>query len=192
MPEDVGQLFDEYATAYARGEQPRARDYLARAGEDADELARVLDRFLAAAPRPQADAETLALVSAWMEEEPPLVHVRASKGVRVDEVATAIVADAGLAEAQTAKVKTYYQRLEEGLLDPRGVSERVWETLRRLVGPTAQAAAAWRLAPTTLEPAFYRGTSDIVHGLGAATEAMDAIPPMPERDEVDELFTAAP
>ncbi len=186
---DVLQLFEEYAGAYARGERPEAQEYLERAGDGADELAQLIEGWLRAVPVSEPDAETLALVSAWMEEEPPLVHVRASKGVRVDEVVTAIVADAGLAEAQTAKVKRYYQRLEEGLLDPRGVSERVWETLRRLIGPTAKAAATWRLAPTSLEPAFYRATAPAT--LDAATDAMDAIPPMPERDEVDELFTAA-
>ena len=187
---DVLQLFEEYAGAYSRGERPEAQEYLERAGDGADELAQLIEGWLRAVPVSEPDAETLALVSAWMEEEPPLVHVRASRGVRVDEVVTAIVADAGLPEAQTAKVKRYYQRLEEGLLDPRGVSERVWETLRRLIGPTAKAAAAWRLAPTSLEPAFYRAADSPL--ARADRVGVDAIPPMPERDDVDELFTAAP
>lgn len=187
---EVLALFEEYAEAYARGEQPEAGEYLERAGDGADELANLIEGWLRAVPVPEPDAETLALISAWMEEEPPLVHVRASKGVRVDEVVTAIVADAGLAKAQTAKVKRYYQRLEEGLLDPRGVSERVWETLRRLIGPTAKAATVWRLTPTTLEPAFYRA-ADSPLALADRVD-LDAMPSMPERDEVDELFTAAP
>lgn len=188
---DVLQLFEEYAGAYARGERPEAQEYLERAGDGADELARLIDGWLRAAPVPEPDAETIALVSAWMEEEPPLVHVRASKGVRVDTVVEAIVGDAGLAFEQAPKVKNYYQRLEQGLLDPRGVSERVWQTLRRLIGPTAKTAAAWRLRPSPLEPAFYRASAPATLD-AAAADAMDAIPPMPERDAVDELFTAAP
>jgi hypothetical protein len=188
---DVLQLFEEYAGAYGRGERPEAQEYLERAGDGADELAHLIDGWLRAVPVPEPDANTIALVSAWMEEEPPLVHVRASKGVRVDEVVDAIVGDAGLTKAQAPKVKSYYQRLEEGLLDPRGVSERVWQTLRRVIGPAARTAAAWRLRPTTLEPAFYRATGTTMLD-AAAADAMDAIPPMPERDEVYELFTAAP
>ena len=42
MPEQVTDLFTEYADAYARGEHPRAEEYLARAGGQADELARLL------------------------------------------------------------------------------------------------------------------------------------------------------
>ncbi len=188
---EVLALFEEYAEAYTRGEQPEAREYLERAGDGADELASLIERWLRAIPVPEPDAETLALVSAWMEEEPPLVHLRASKGVRVDDVVAAIVGDAALIEAQAPKVKRYYQRLEQGLLDPKGVSDGVWQTLRHLIGPAARTAAAWRLTPTTLEPAFYRATAPAMLD-AAAADALDAIPPMPERDAVDELFTAAP
>src|SRR5437762_13672399 len=84
VAEDVRELFTQYAQAYVRGERPQALDFLARAGDSADELATMLERFLAAAPRRSPDADTLALVGAWAEGEPPLIHVRASRGVRVD------------------------------------------------------------------------------------------------------------
>ena len=186
MPEDVRDLFAEYADAYARGRQPEARDYLERAGGRADELARLLDDFLVAAPRPPADADAFAVVSAWAAEEPPLVHLRASRGVRVDEVVDAIVEDAGVAAAKRDKVKGYYQRLEQGLLDPRGVSERVWRAVRRLVGPAAEAAAAWRMRPAQPDVAYFR--ADRVAPRAAAAFREEP-PPEPARDDVDELFT---
>jgi hypothetical protein len=188
VPEDVRDLFAEYADAYARGDQPLALEYLERAGDAADELGRLLDGFLVAAPRPPADADAFAVVSAWAEGEPPLVHLRASRGVRVDEVVDAIVGDARIGVAKREKVKKYYQRLEQGLLDPRGVSERVWNTVHRLIGPAAETAAAWRIQPPAAEPAFFRGSVSTLSALGVAA----APAPEPERDEVDDLFTRLP
>ena len=185
VSEDVRALFADYATAYVRGEQPHVHDYLARAGDGADELSRLLEAFVGAAPRPQADADTVALVSAWAEAEPPLVHLRASRGVRVDEVVDAIVNETGLATADAPKVKGYYQRLEQGRLEPSGVSERVWNALRRLLGPAAATAAAWNVGPLATQAAFYRAEAVTP----AATAAMAEDRPGPERDKVDELFT---
>jgi hypothetical protein len=185
VPEDVRALFADYATAYLRGEQPQARDYLTRAGDGADELGRLLEAFVGAAPRPQADADTVALVSAWAEHEPPLVHLRASRGVRVDEVVDAIVEETGLATADAPKVKGYYQRLEQGRLESSGVSERVWSVLRRLIGPAADAAAAWNARLPAPQTAFYRASAPTSAAIPTVAEDRLA----PERDEVDELFT---
>jgi hypothetical protein len=188
VAEDVRELFAEYADAYVRGDQPQARDYLARAGNDADELGRMLERFLSAAPSPSAHAEALAIVGAWAEGEPPLVHLRASRGVRVDEVVDAIVQDAGVATEKRPKVKSYYQRLEHGLLDPSGVSERVWEVLRRLIGPLADAAVGRPTPSAISETAFFRAAARLARGFSS-----DAEPAKPaERDEVDDLFTNSP
>jgi hypothetical protein len=189
VAEDVRDLFTEYANAYVRGDDPRAREFLARAGEDADELGRMLDAFLAAAPRPSPSPDTVALIGAWAEGEPPLVHLRASRGVRVDEVVDAIVQDTGVAAEKRPKVKRYYQRLEQGLLDPSGVSERVWKVLRRLIGPVTEAAARWRAAPVAAEAAYFRAEpmAPLAHGL--KDDAQSA--PLPARDEVDDLFTSA-
>src|SRR5207342_2967392 len=112
VPELVAQLFAEYADAYARGERPRAEEYLERAGEQADELASLLERFVQATPAREPDAETLALTGTWLTGEPPLVSLRASQGLRVDEVVDALVEKLGLDPAKRAKVKRYYQRLD--------------------------------------------------------------------------------
>ena len=185
MPERVSDLFAEYASAYVRGEEPLAQEYLERAGGAADELGQLLSTFLAAAPRPSASPDALALVSAWAEGEPPLVHLRASHGVRVDDVVDEIVEAAGLAGTRRAKVKRYYQQLEQGFLAPDGVSERVWQVLRRLIGPVAEAAAAWRAEGAVADAAYFRATgAPLARPAKLAGEEPEAA-----RDEVDELFT---
>jgi hypothetical protein len=187
VAEDVRDLFAEYADAYVRGDEPQARDFLARAGDDADELGRMLEAFLAAAPRQSPGPDALAIVGAWAEREPPLVHVRASRGVRVDEVVDAIVENTGIAAEKRPKVKRYYQQLEQGLLDPGGVSERVWEVVRRLIGPLADASVGWASSTAIPDTAFFRAAAPLARG--RSSDAEPATPP--ERDEVDDLFTNA-
>ncbi|MBA2476399.1 MAG: hypothetical protein H0V40_10650 [Actinobacteria bacterium] len=185
MPEGVFELFDEYAAAYARGERPQARAYLERAGEGADELARLLEVFVQAAPVPPPDEDTVALVGAWLEGQPPLVELRARRGVRVEDLVEALVSGLGLDPAKRAKVKRYYQQLEGGLLEPAGVAEKAWEVLGRLV-PGAQEAAAWRPQQASAAGAYLRASSDAVPGAAASTGR--ARPALEEPDEIDRLF----
>ena len=44
----VERLFDEFATAYLHGEPPDVGAFLERAGDERDDLARMLDAFLQA------------------------------------------------------------------------------------------------------------------------------------------------
>ena len=76
MPERVDELFAEYAAAYARGERPAASEFLARAGGEAEELARLIDTFLARAPAPVPDETTVALFEGWRAGESPLLRLR--------------------------------------------------------------------------------------------------------------------
>jgi hypothetical protein len=147
LPERVPDLFAEYADAYARGERPRADEYLARVGEQADELAGLIERFVRAAPVREPDLQTLALTEASLTGEPPLVTLRASRGVRVDEVVDELVERLALERGKRAKVKRYYQRLEGGLLEPSRVSRKVWEVLTSLVGARSEELASWRPRP---------------------------------------------
>jgi hypothetical protein len=182
VSEQVADLFAEYADAYTRGEHPRAEEYLARAGGQADEFARLLERFVRAAPAREPDAATLALTEAALLGEPPLVTLRASQGIRVDDVVDALVEQLEVDESKRAKLKSYYQRLEGGLLDPAAVNRRVWAVLKNMLGPRSEELGRWEPRPATLGGVYMR-----------AGEPAAAPPPLARRqreepDEIDRLF----
>jgi hypothetical protein len=103
--------------------------------------------------------------------------------LRVDDVVGALVVRLALEESMTAKVKRYYQRLEGGLLDPRGLSARLRTALSETLGAGADQALAWT-APPAVAPAFLR-RADYVETIPAA-----AVPAAAGgEDEVDRLFT---
>jgi hypothetical protein len=113
-----------------RGDQPDLAAYVRRAGDDGDELARLIDVFLRVAPAPEPREDDVAVMHARLQGEPGLLALRRRRARKVDDV----VAD--LAERlrvdDVPRLKRYYQRLEGGTLDPRPVDERVWEALREL------------------------------------------------------------
>ena len=78
--------------------------------------------------------------------------------MRVDDVVAALVYGLGLDPAKAAKVKRHYQRLEQGLLDAGGVSERVWEVLARVLPGARQLV---RVVPPPAAPAqaYFRAES---------------------------------
>src|SRR4051794_29365542 len=166
---DVFALFDEYAAAYARGEQPRAEDYLARAGGEAGELAALLERFLAAAPAPvEADARVLG---AFLAGEPSLLALRTRRRVTRDAVVDAIVTRVRLATAKRAKVKRYYHELETGLLAPDGVDGRVLEAIAETLGARIGELFAWSARPLRVETAYLRASLEAPAAASAPTAA---------------------
>jgi hypothetical protein len=181
MSSRLDDLFARYADAYAAGERPQAREYLAEAGADADELAALIDGFLARVPTRPADAGTVELLDAFLAAEPPLVALRASRGVRVDDVVARLVAELGLRAEATPKVKRHYERLERGLLDAGHVSDRVWDVLARAL-PGARQLARPVPAPAAQARTFFRAAD------APAVARTAAMGPADEPDEVDELF----
>jgi hypothetical protein len=182
VPDRVADLFAEYADAYARGEHPRAEDYLARAGGQADELAQLLERFVRAAPAREADAATLALTEAAFTGEPPLVTLRASQGIRVDDVVDELVERLELDKSKRAKLKGYYQRLEGGLLEPARVSHRVWDVLKNVIGPRSEELGRWEPRTAAAGAVYMRA------GEPAAAPRLSAHRKREEPDEIDRLF----
>lgn len=185
MADDVSSLFEEYAVSHARGERPDAQEYLARAGEDADDLRELLDRFLASSPPPTPSEDELAAMRAWLSGEPPLLELRRRHGVKRAQIVEALVERLGLDPAKLEKVAGYVHRAETGLLDPGGVDRRVWEVWSEVVRARVADFIALRPPPVAVEQAFRRTDLDVV--------AADA-PPMAatvERDEIDELFLGA-
>jgi hypothetical protein len=186
---EVHRLFDEYAREYASGKRPQASRYLARAGEGADELAGLFDRFLSAVPQPAPDEEARARIAALAAAEHPLADLRARKGLRVEEVVDALVARLSLDPAKRAKVERYYRRLENGVLEPARVSRRVFAVLSELLGPEATWGAPQPAPPMRLSLRAARA-KPAAAAAPAAFAAMEPEEAEPE-DEVDRLFGAS-
>jgi hypothetical protein len=195
----VDALFDEFVTRWTREEPIDVAGLLERAGPDTDELARLIDLFLERAPRrepSEASRTAVSALAARLGAEPPLLSARVAARRRVGEVTAAIVDACALPREAEALVRSYYQRLEGGLLDPAGVSDRVWTVLERLLGSSVRAAAS---------EGFSIKLEGFAHGLAfrrlasAEMQVTKADAPRPAardqpaddvRRQVDELFTA--
>jgi hypothetical protein len=182
----VDELFAEYADAFARGDRPSSADYLARAGEGANELASLLDRFVAGAPAPRPTEAETAWMDAWLRGEPPLLELRVRRGLKRDQVVDALVGALGVPHALREKVARYYHELESGLLDAARVDRRVWDALANVMRSPLTQTAAWRPGMRQQAvAAFYRADETAA----PAPAAPAAQPAPPEPDEVDRLFT---
>ena len=194
---DVDRLFDELAAAYVRGERPDLPAYLARAGDDADELARLVDAFLRTVPPPQPSQDDVAVMRARLEGEPGLLALRKRHGRKVDEVVDDLATRLDVDDRP--RLKRYYQQLEGGLLDPHKIDERVWNALqdlfatsvRNLIRPLVTRQGGSGMA-------YYRRTvsrdSPVVLQAAASAEptiVSDADPRPAERDTLDQLFLGA-
>jgi AcrR family transcriptional regulator len=191
MADPVAMLFDEYAQRVARGERPDVREYLARAGEGAEELGTLIDRFLERVPPPAPDDASRTLAAAWLEGQTPLVELRARRGVNLDAVVDALISRLGLDRAKREKVERRYEELEHGLLDPRGVDRSVWGVLASLLRARAGDLAAWRPRPKPLTAGLaYRRADAMAAPLAAAMpRAMERDQgAVEEPDEIDRLF----
>jgi hypothetical protein len=178
-----------------RGERPDLAAYLARAGDDADELARLVDAFLRTVPPPEPSDDDVAVMRARLEGEPGLLALRKRQTRRVDEVVAELAAR--LEVDDHSRLKRYYQRLEGGVLDPHRVDQRVWDVLRELYGTNVRnlirplvtreggSAMAYYRRSASFEP------SASAPALAAAAEpaAVADVDPLPqERDALDRLF----
>jgi hypothetical protein len=188
MTADVVQgLFDEFAQRFARGEGPSVRVFVERAGDRGDELARMLDRFLASAPPPAAPAERVEMMRAWIAGRPPILELRTRRSLSRDVVVERLLGLLGLGQERRTKVRGYYHELETGLLDPRGVDRRVWDALAQVLGASATDLAGWRVRRSEASPAF-RMSADAA--FEAETAMLASMPAPAEEDEVDRLFAA--
>ena len=183
MSDQVFELFDEYAAAYARGERPSAEDFLERAGPERDQLAALLAEYLRRAPVQPPSADDQRYLGLLLAEEPPLLALRVEGGLRVDDVVAALIDRLGLDQTKRAKVKRYYQQLEGGLLNPAGLALRLRTALAEVLGAGADAALSWTAAPAAA-PVFLRRADHAERAPAAAGPASPG-----EQDEVDRLFT---
>ena len=181
------ELFAEYADALARGERPRAADYLDRAGAEADTLARMFEGLHKATARPSATADDSALLAAWLQHEPPLLELRRRQGLKRAAVVDSLLGMLGLQERSRDRLASAYHELETGQLDPAGVDASVWNALGELLKANVRELAGWRPPPVVAKPA-YRMAAD---SLSLERSAMVDHNQHAERDEVDRLFRAS-
>lgn len=183
----VEALFDEFASAYAAGMAPDVVEFLRRAGNQREDLGLLVDRFLASMPARATTEEDIVLMEAQLSGVPPLLVLRNRRKLARSVVVDAIVTAFGITEHKRAKVVDYYHRLETGLLDPRGVSIKVFGVMGTVLG--ANIDALGRQWPAPPEAAFQRGPYEMTEG-GLASRS-GAVGAAQEPDEVDHLFTAA-
>jgi len=212
---DLDRLLSEYLAAHeAGGGPPDPRPFVDRASpEERPALARAIDEYLAAAPRRPWDpaAFEAALQTPLMREIATSVRgasglwpallprLRNAAQLRRQEVVARLAGELGVADRE-AKVREYYHRMEQGLLDQDGVSDTVLEKLASIVGSSLEALreagralgeAASPDAPAA-GPVFARSALTDEAYAGAPPDAAElALEPEEEeaRDEVDELFT---
>lgn len=189
MNEATAQLFDEFATSYRRGGNPDVRAYLERAGDDREALADLIDRFLQAVPAREPTEEEIVLVQARLRSEPPLLVLRLRRKLTRDRVVDALVESLGLDPKKRDKVAGYYHELEVGTLDPKPVSERVWDALGAFLGANARSLAGIQPAPAAAE-ALYRRDADFALAL-QELPAPAARAAKRRDDEIDRLFTGS-
>lgn len=191
MNTDLAVLFDEFAASWARGERPDVRDYLDRAGEQRDELAALLDGFVAAAKVQPPSEETLATFAELVpgdHETPPMLAVRVRMGLRRADVVTQLCRGLDLGPAAEPKVALYYHELETGLLDPRGVSSRVWHHLATILGGGIRSLMVSPYEPPPVVVAAYYRLSDSAANIQPSAAPAPRPSEAAEPDEVDTLF----
>ncbi|HEV2752902.1 MAG TPA: hypothetical protein VGV36_03580, partial [Solirubrobacteraceae bacterium] len=125
-----------------------------------------------------------------------LPRLRARARLRRSELVARLAAALGVGDREE-KVAGYYHAMEQGELDPAGVSDRVLEALARLTGTTAQAL---REAATALQPGVGPAAADAPifartarpepeHLASLGAPPADAPAERFGRDVVDALFT---
>ena len=184
MKTDLETLLDELARRYARGEPLDVEGTLNRAGERADELAPLIDTFLARNTRRPPTDEALAYVRSL--DVPPMLRARVAKALRVDDVVDAIVTACDVRPDARPKVRRYYQQLEAGTLDPSRVAASVWDAITCLLGRSRASLSVPRLDVMPNLSPMYRADKlfDPSELPVLSAPAKEPDPP----DEVDALF----
>jgi hypothetical protein len=189
MTVELETLLDELARRHARGEPLDVEGTLRQAGDHAEELAPLIEAFLARAPRRPPSERALSYVRSL--DDPPMVRARVAKALRVDDVVDAIVAACEIRPDARARVRRYYQQLEGGVLDPSRVAASVWDAITGVLGRSresltlpypgvAPSAAPMYRADQLFEP----------DALPSLSEKLRLEPDAP--DEVDALFLGEP
>jgi len=190
---DPDRLLSEFIDAWVSGAMPDAQDYIERAPVAArDRLADDIATYLALAPTPDYSSDvvealmrdrTVVELAQAIESERGLwpdllLRLRRQAGLDPGELAAVLVARLGL-EGSEEKTERYLERMEQGRLDPRGVSQRVLDALGPILGVGGEVLAGAGDFQMFAEPAF---SGAVLHGESAEPVRDDGL------DEVDRLF----
>jgi len=204
---EVDRLFDAYKAEHRAGGAADPLEYLDRVeGVDRGELAALIDAYLTRAPRRAWDPAAYAASGAETTVDrleramegssglwPALLpQLRERAQLRRSEVVERVAALLGVADRRE-KVARYYHEMEQGRLDPEGVSERVLAVLGELLGTSVErlreAGAAMRVAE---EPPAAVTFARAAEPAQEHRELMGSEAPSPAAgeapDEVDRLF----
>ncbi|MGE0065828.1 MAG: hypothetical protein AB7L91_17120 [Dehalococcoidia bacterium] len=201
------QLFERFTEEYRSRGEADPREYLDRLeGVDRAELEALIERFLLSAPRRDWDADAFrgsiaegaterVAIPAQEDEEgwPDLLptlrnRARLTRRVVVGRLAAAL----GFPEEE-GRVAVYYHQMEQGRLDPAGVSDSVLSKLADILGSTGEAlrrAGELGSGPGSGGEVFARiGAPE--GELPGRRAPVDSDPGAGERkaDELDRLFT---
>jgi hypothetical protein len=142
----VEELLQSYIEAHREGGEADPTAFLGQvSGVERDELAALIDHYLARAPAKQFDREAFErsrVDPRWeaMTERilaPTLEELRAEAALSKREVADALAKELNVVGHEQA-VKARYHELETGQLDSRRIATRVWTTLAQMFGQSGE------------------------------------------------------
>ena len=196
------KMFSEFRAAYERGERANVADFLAGVSDDErDELEARINRYLIEeAPLRSYDAAEFAReqqtpvmqrAAELFDEaaETNLVAARERAGLTLDELAAAVLANAGLGadKAEQAKAADYLGQLEQGTL-PR-LTQRVRDAVRSVLDtdPASSFARPEYGFAFRLSARDEAAPDESIERAELLLDAMSTPSPR-DWDEVDELF----
>ena len=206
MP-DAERLRQRFITEFEAGASPDPLEYLSQLeGADRLELEALLDAYLAQAPRRRFDPAAFAASPARalvddLEQSLAgragdwavlLPRLRNAARLRRGELVRRLAETLGVT-GREPKVERYYHQMEQGLLAPAGVSDRVLDALAGLLDTTRdrlrEAGTSHSLGEGSAgAPLFARRAAPREQDLAAMASAPAAAAAPEDRDEVDELF----
>ena len=199
MTETTDTLLSAFIDAWIAGERPRLEEYVRRARPaERAALADAIDGFVTLAPAPRYDDDTLEAIRAEAAGAASatlpalLTRLRAGAGLTVRELAGRLSQALGVA-GREAKLERYVERLERGELDGRRLSQRLLDTLARLLTIDAETLDGASLLGD-IAPAGIRLRGGDAETAGQVRDKLELLaelmhtPPADEWDEVDELF----
>ncbi len=171
----VEELLPAFTSEFRAAGDADPRPYLRQvAGVDRDELAALIDHFLAVEPAPEFDPAAFAtfraeparsaFVDRVLEDAPALLELRRTAGLTKAQVGARLAEDLRLTGMESA-AKGAYHDIETGHVAPERVHERIWDALSNLYGASAEQLR--RATRAVFEARPPQETSPVFTRLGA-------------------------